>query len=182
MEDLERVAAREDAQHGLDRLVRPERLEELHGVDGHVAIAGCVLLGERVGLHDSNEHRDSKLAVSLETMAAISPAAAGARSARDRPGPSEAPATRVPPGRDQPERVWVLSVEDAGERRGLVVHVERKGTTYLISLADLEFDPTSPFQDVIAAYREMLGIARPSRSPLQPACRPGSARARRSTR
>ena len=63
------------------------------------------------------------------------------------------------------ERVRVLSVEDAGERRGLVARVERKGVTHVISLADLEVEPASPLHAVAAAYRAMLGIERPVSEP-----------------
>ncbi len=56
------------------------------------------------------------------------------------------------------ERVRVLSVEHASDRRGLVVRVERKGVTHTVSLADLEVEGKSPLHGVIASYRMYLGI------------------------
>ncbi len=56
------------------------------------------------------------------------------------------------------ERVRLLSVEHAGERRGLVARVERKGTTHTVSLADLEVEVGSPLREVIDRYRAYLGI------------------------
>jgi tetratricopeptide (TPR) repeat protein len=63
------------------------------------------------------------------------------------------------------ERVRVLSAEYAGERRGLVARVERKGVTHAISLADLEVDAAAPLRRVIEAYRAMLGVDGPAEEP-----------------
>lgn len=56
------------------------------------------------------------------------------------------------------ERVRVLLVEHASDRRGLVARVERKGTTHAVSLADLEVEAASPLREVIASYRMYLGV------------------------
>ena len=62
------------------------------------------------------------------------------------------------PARVIGERVRILSVEHAGDRRGLVARVERKGATHTLSLADVEVDPGSPLREVIERYRAFLGI------------------------
>jgi tetratricopeptide (TPR) repeat protein len=56
------------------------------------------------------------------------------------------------------ERVRVLSVEQASDRRGLVARVERKGTAHVVSLADLEVESGSPLHGVLMSYRAYLGI------------------------
>ncbi len=68
-------------------------------------------------------------------------------------------------GRVVGERVQVLCIEHEGDRRGLVARVERKGMTHLISLADLDVEPSSPLRGTIAAYRAMLGIERSVSAP-----------------